>query len=119
MRRLLIWIGLFCCIPQLAYTLAKEGEELQTLDNLIASTERQLVIHKELRALIAHFQKQQELFHEGEQTKELAVQMVQTASQILRLAEENQMMHLFTPFFIEELKLFSGIAKKKQPVLPS
>jgi hypothetical protein len=100
-------------IPSLLCGVAKDGEELQTLDNLIASSERQLVIHKELRSLIAQFQKQQDLFQEGQQTKELAIQMVQTASKILKTAEENHLMHLFTPFFVEELKLFSGITKKK------
>jgi hypothetical protein len=106
---------LFILIPTLAFPLAKDGEELQTLDNLIASSERQLLIHKELRSLIAEFQKQQDQFHTGPQTKELASQMVQTASKILHLAEDHHLTHLFTPFFMEELKLFAGIAKKKAP----
>jgi hypothetical protein len=106
---------IFILIPGLLFPLAKEGDELHVLDDLIASSERQLTVHKNLRDLIAEFQKQQDLFHQGEQTKELAIQMVQTASKIFQMAEEHQLMHLFTPFFIEELKLFSGIAKKKHP----
>lgn len=102
-------------IPSLCLSLAKDGEDLQTLDNLIASTERQLTIHKELRNLIAEFQIQQDRFHEGPQTKELAIQMVQTASKILRIAEEHHLTYLFRPFFVEELKMFSGISKKKTP----
>lgn len=107
-------IAIIILIPSLCLSIAKEGDDLQTLDNLIASTERQLVIHKELRNLIAEFQKQQARFLEA-QSKELAIDMVQTASKILRTAEEHQLMYLFTPFFVEELKLFSGISKKKNP----
>lgn len=104
---------IFILIPALLFSFAKEGEDLQTLDDLIASTERQLIVHKELRALIAEFYKQQDLFHESSQTKELASQMVLTASTILRIAEEHHLIYLFTPFFVEELKFFSNIAKKK------
>ena len=100
-------------IPGFTWGIAKEGEELETLDNLIASTERQLLVHKELRTLVANFQTQQDKFHKGEQTKDLAVQMVQTATQISKIAEEHKLLYLFTPFFLEELKLFSGIGKKK------
>ena len=115
-KKSFLLIVFFILIPSFALPIDKEGEELQRLDDLISSTERQLLIHKELRHLIADFQKQQDLFHQGEQTKQLATQMVQTASKILRLAEDHHLTHLFTPFFIEELKLFSGIAKKKNPI---
>ncbi len=104
---------LLLLIPAFITAVSREGEELQIFDDLIASAERQLILHKEMRALISDFHQQQDRFHQGEQTKELAIQMVQTASQILKNAEENNLLHLFTPFFIEELKLFSGIAKKK------
>lgn len=100
-------------IPSLIWGVSKEGEDLQTLDNLVSSTERQLTLYKELRDLVANFQKQQDVFHEGEQTKELAIQMVLTASKILKTAEEHKLLYLFTPFYVEELKLFSGISKKK------
>ena len=108
-------LSLFILIPALTFSLAKEEDDLQTIDNLIASTERQLVIYKDLHRLIAEFQAQQDLFHKGPQTKELAAQMVQTASQILQTAQEHQLLYLFTPFFVEELKLFSAISKKKTP----
>ncbi len=104
---------IFILIPALTFCLAKEGDDLQTINNLIASTERQLVVYKELQSLISEFQKQQDLFYVGPQTKELATQMVQTATKILHVANEHQLAYLFTPFFMEELKLFSGISKKK------
>ncbi len=97
------------------FGFSKEGEEQLILNDLISATERQLVLQKELKALINEFQAQQDLFYKGPQTKELATQMVKTASTILKIAEENHYIHLFSPFFVEELKLFSGIAKKKVP----
>jgi hypothetical protein len=33
------------------------------------------------------------------------------------MSEENHFLHLYPPFFVEELKLFAGIAKKKAPAL--
>ncbi len=104
---------LFILIPSLAFPFAKEGEDLQTIDLLIASTERQLSTHKQLHALMLEFQKQQDQFMESEQTKELASRMVQTATKILNIAEEHQLIYLFTPFYVEELKFFAGISKKK------
>lgn len=106
---------ILACRP--VFGVSKEGEELQTLGDLIASSERQLVVYKELHALIAQFQKEQDLFHEGEETKDLALQMVQTASKIQRFAKEHGLMHLFSSFFVEELNLFSTIAKKQNPLL--
>jgi hypothetical protein len=110
----------FALISIFSFTLfsfSKEGEEQIILNDLIATTERQLVIQKELKVLIAEFQAQQDLFYKGPQTKELASKMVQTASTILKMSEENHFLHLYPPFFVEELKLFAGIAKKKAPQL--
>lgn len=106
---------IFILLPALTFPIAKEGEDLQTIENLISSTERQLAIQKELYSLMAEFQSQQDRFFEGAQTKELAAQMVVTAAKILKIAEESHLTHLFTPFFMEELKLFSGLTKKKSP----
>ncbi len=103
----------FILIPSLGFTIAKEGEDLRTIEHLIASTERQLSVHKQLLTLMLEFQKQQDLFFEGEQTKELASNMVQTASKILNMAEEHQLIYLFTSFYVEELKFFAGISKKR------
>jgi len=99
--------------------ISKEGEELKILDELIAASERQLALQKQLKILVANFQRQQDLFYQGQeggqQTKELASKMVNTAQEILKMSEENHYLHLFPLFFVEELKLFAGIAKKNNP----
>jgi hypothetical protein len=104
---------LFILIPSLVFPLGKEGEDLQTINLLIASTERQLSVHKQLHALMLEFQQQQDLFIDSDKPKELAREMVETAAKILSLAEEHQLIYLFTPFYVEELKFFAGISKKK------
>ena len=104
-------------------SFSREGEELKILDDLIATSERQLVLQKELRGLIVEFHLEQDLFYEGsendQKTKELASKMVNTAGQILKTSEDHHYLHLFPAFFVEELKLFANISKKKTPpVLP-
>lgn len=110
-------------IPLTLWGFSKEGEELKILDELIATSERQLSIQKELKALINDFYAQQELFYQGpekgQQTKELASKMVKTAVTILAMAENNHYLHLFPPFFVEELRRFAGIAKKNTPPTPA
>lgn len=101
---------------------SREGEELKILDDIIATSERQLTLQKQLRALIIEFHDLQDLFYQGsaddKKTKELASKMVSTALQILTTSEENHYLHLFPPFFVEELKLFANISKKKTPPSP-
>ena len=92
--------------------------EIETLDQLIQTTERQLVIQKELKEVIAEFKEQQEIFFRGNQTKTHAAKMVQTAAHILTIIEERQMEHLFSPTFMHEVRLFSSIANKKTPGRP-
>ena len=104
----------FILLSTTIFGVSKEGDELQILNEIIASSERKLMVCKELRSLITNFHEQQKTFHQGEQTKELAIQMVQTASKILCLSKNHELIYLFSPFFIEELNLFSGLAKKKQ-----
>ncbi len=105
-------------------SFSREGEELKILDDLIATSERQINLQKELRDLIIQFHTQQDLFYQGsdsdQKNKELASKMVSTAATILKNSEENHYIHLFPPFFVEELKLFANISKKKSapPVQP-
>ncbi len=116
-----IWleITLISTISLSLLSFSREGEELKILDDLIATSERQIILQKELKALIREFHKQQDLFYEGSdndlKTKELASQMVSTAATILKTSEENHYLHLFPPFFVEELKMFANISKKKSP----
>jgi len=116
-------IALISTISLSLLSFSREGEELKILDDLIAISERQITLQKELRDQIIQFHTQQDLFYQGldsdQKTKELASKMVATAAAILKTSEENHYLHLFPPFFVEELKLFANISKKKpSPVLP-
>ncbi len=117
--KILPQIALFSIISLSLFSFSREGEEVKILDDLIATSERQIVLQKSLRSLILEFHTQQDLFYQGlendQKTKELASKMVSTAQNILTTSEENHYLHLFPPFFVEELKLFANIAKKQSP----
>jgi len=117
--KILPQIALISIISLSLFSFSREGEELKILDDLIATSERQIVLQKNLRSLILEFHTQQDLFYQGlendQKTKELASKMVSTAQTILKTSEENHYLHLFPPFFVEELKLFANIAKKQSP----
>ncbi len=112
-------IAIISIISLSLFGFSREGEEVKILDDLIATSERQIVLQKNLRSLILEFHTQQDLFYQGlendQKTKELASKMVSTAQNILKTSEENHYLHLFPPFFVEELKLFANIAKKQSP----
>lgn len=123
MRKYLPKIFFISIISLSLLGFSRDGEELKILDDVIATSERQLALQKQLRALIVEFHTQQDLFYQGsdddKKTKELASKMVNTALQILKTSEENHYLHLFPPFFVEELKLFANISKKKTPPVPA
>jgi hypothetical protein len=108
---------IYLSFPVSLWGFSREGEELKILDDLIATSERQITLQKELKDLIIEFHNQQDLFYQGsdkdQRTKELASKMVDTAMMILKTSEDNHYLHLFPPFFVEELKLFAHIGKKK------
>ena len=117
--KILPQIAIISIISLSLFGFSREGEEVKILDDLIATSERQIVLQKNLRSLILEFHTQQDLFYQGlendQKTKELASKMVSTAQNILKTSEENHYLHLFPPFFVEELKLFANIAKKQSP----
>src|SRR5271168_2493691 len=86
-------ITLISTISLSLLSFSREGEELKILDDLIATSERQIGLQKELRDLIIQFHTQQDLFYQGsdndQKTKELASKMVTTAATILKNSEEN------------------------------
>jgi hypothetical protein len=114
-------IALVSIISLTLFSFSREGEELKILDDLIATSERQLAIQKELKALIVEFHTQQDLFcdgpEKGQKTKELASQMVDTAMKIQQMAADNHYLHLLPPFFFEELKRFANVGKKQTPIV--
>ncbi|HEX4839851.1 MAG TPA: hypothetical protein VFU89_05370 [Rhabdochlamydiaceae bacterium] len=121
MPKFFLEITLISTICLSLFGFSRDGEELKILDDLIATSERQIVLQKNLRDLVIQFHTQQDLFYQGSdddrKTKELASQMVTTAATILKTSEENHYLHLFPPFFVEELKLFASISKKKSAPL--
>jgi hypothetical protein len=95
-----------------------EEDEIKVVDRLIASTAAQLDMEKQLRELMLQFQKQQEAFIQGNQTKALAGRMVRTARQIYETITANHLEHLFAKNYLDELTFFSSIAGKTAVTRP-
>lgn len=87
--------------------------EVQVVEQLIETTNRQLVMQRGLKAQMVAFRKHKDAFFEGDQSKERAKQMVTVAHSILMQLKDHHLDHLFSDDYMEELNLFSSIATKK------
>lgn len=96
----------------------RDGEELEVMDRLVALTGKQLDSQRLLREQMAKFKAQQDAFYKGDQSKEMLSKMVETAAQILKEIEENHYENMFSIIYMQELKMFTAIAKKNSPARP-
>lgn len=106
----------FTSVPQ-EYALANPAmaDELTILEDLIKRTQKQLASQTKLKDLMIQFKVQKKLFTQGNQSKAHATEMVKTASKILDILSDEQLKHLFSSDYLEELALFSSIANKAKP----
>jgi hypothetical protein len=103
----------FTAVPQeQALSNPSMADELTILDGLIKRTQKQLASQMQLKDLMIQFKVQKQLFTQGNQSKKHAFEMVKTASQILDILGNEQLKHLFSTDYLEELALFSSIASK-------
>ncbi len=93
-------------------------DESRKIDHLIDATLQKLEQQKELKTLMLQFRDQEELFFRGDQSKEHAARMVNTARQILDIIRKAHLEYLFPSEYLEELTLFSSIAGKTAPARP-
>lgn len=104
-------------VPETVEPLVRE-DEVVTMDHLLAVTQGQLEVQKQLKALMLEFKQHQEIFFKGEQTKERAYKMVTTARRILSIITDKHMQHLFSSEYLQELAMCSSIAGKSKPTRP-
>jgi len=96
----------------------EDVNEIQVVDDLIALTEAQLVVQKQVKELMIEFKKHRDLFEKGDQTKNQAYLMVKMASQLLGVIKDNHLQQIFSLPYMEELTFFSSIAGKNAPIRP-
>lgn len=94
------------------------GDEVASLENLIAANEKHLLAQKHLKDKMKLFQKQKEEFMLGNQSKSHAFSMVTNAREILTAIREEHLSYLFPTEYLEELIFFSSIAAKNVPLKP-
>ncbi len=97
---------------------ALSEEESKVVDHLIEATLQKLDQQKDLKNLMLLFRAQEERFFRGDQSKEHAAKMVNSARQILDIIRKTHLEHLFSSEYLEELALFSSIAGKTAPARP-
>ena len=95
------------------------ADEIKAIDSLIVQTEKQLQVQKELKEQMVLFKKQKEEFLKGKETKAHAATMLMNANKILETINQNNLQHLFSSDYLEELAFFSSIASKQAPSRPS
>jgi hypothetical protein len=91
------------------------ADEIETIDQLIETSSRQLEKQRELKELMISYKHQCDLFEKGNESKVHIFRLVATASQLLTKIAENHLQHLFAPEYMEELSLFSSILAKRSP----
>lgn len=96
----------------------REGEEIEVIDRLVVLTEKQLDSQRQLKEQMAKFKAQQDAFYKGDQSKEMLTKMVETAVQILKEIQDNHYENMFSIIYMQELKMFTAIAKKNSPARP-
>lgn len=90
--------------------------ELESLENLISLTEQNLKDLLNLKASIFEYQKQQNLFLDHPNNKELLLKTGKAAKKVLETIKEQHLTHVFDAKFLSELSLFEKMVKK--PTLP-
>ncbi len=92
--------------------LIVDEDELKIVEQLIEATTAQLETQKQLKELMLQFQKEREVFVQGNQTKVQAGRLVRTARQIYEMITANHLEHLFAKDYLDELTFFASIAGK-------
>lgn len=90
---------------------AESIPELDGLDRLSASSQKTVQIAQALRQKIVHYLATQEEFSQDTDNKELCYKMIKEARVILNDIEANHLQYAFDSNFLNELTLFSKMAK--------
>jgi hypothetical protein len=101
-------------LPKSADLEMMVSNELNTLDRLIAATQRSLNTQNELRQLIQRYREAEDRYLQGpENDHDLLYAMAKLAYQILEIIQTHHLTLNFDPKFIEELAIVSKPISKR------
>lgn len=109
---------ILCFLVIVTIAAYPQEDEILAIEHLIQATQKNLEIQKFLKEKMIRFVEQKEQFAAGQQTKQHASRMVHTAQEIYEIIKDYRLQYLFTSHYLEELALFSSIAKKTVPARP-
>lgn len=101
----------------LSLNSAESVPELEGLDRLAAASQQTVQACQALKRQITHYLAIQEEFSKNTDDKELCYKMIKEARLILNEIEKNHLQYAFDTSFLNELTLFSKMAKT--PTIPS
>lgn len=107
---------LFACAT-LSLSSAESVPELDGLDRLAAASQQTVQACQSLKLKITHYLATQEEFSKNTEDKELCYKMIKEARVILNEIEKNHLQYAFDNSFLNELALFSKMART--PTIPS
>jgi len=110
MIRLII---LFSSVLMRAALFAEMTPEAIVMNNLIAITKKSVEMQEKIKMELATYQKYNLDFIQNPNDKELLFQTIKSADRLFRSINEAHLTDNFSPEFLNELTLFSQLAKKK------
>jgi hypothetical protein len=99
-------------VPDMVDAEMKQNQ-LALLDNLIAVTEKNVTLEKQLRQMVQEYLKVQEAYLQNPSNQEQTLKMVTMAQRLLDKVKEANLLQAFDTDFISELTFFSQIAAKR------
>lgn len=89
------------------------ANELKMLDALIEVTQQNLEAQKQIKQLVAEYQKAQKKYLKNTEDKEQLIRTIKIAYKAHEAIRNNYLTQAFTPEFMSELSMFAQIASKR------
>jgi hypothetical protein len=99
-------------LPDFDKMTARHGQEMQMLDQLITVTQKNLERQRDLRNQISEYLDLQARYIENTDDKNLSIQLVRKAKQVLEGIQQQHLTQAFDQEFLSELSFFANIAQK-------
>lgn len=87
-------------------------DALESLEHSIQATQKRVETQKKIKQLLAEYDALQQQFLEEVSSKNDIWRMVKISDEMYKLIESEHLQPLFSPEFLEELKVFSAFATK-------
>ena len=113
MKKIALSLSIMC-----AFFPLKAEEALDTIKQLIATTEKSLDEQRSLLSLVEAFYQARALFVADSDDQKAAVTLVRAAMRVHRELENEHLSHLFSSEFLEEIRFFNQVGDRARRATP-